>query len=357
MAKSTFNLGVTGMLAMGDRLAVIGNNIANSRTTAFKTSKLSFTEEFVTQAGRLPNGLQIQFGNGVRTGGTTSDWSPGSIEGTSNAANLAVAGDGFLPVSYQGSLCYTRAGDFALVADDASNPTKYFFERPNGAILLGSATANGTVSSTDYVEFSTAGTAPLQAPTSYEISPTGQVTAQPDDFSPATPKAGDPGMPAAGAGAHDWATLTAAEHTTYAAWATANSAYDPGWDAVGTVTKDWLPGNLAADGGWRENGGMNKIVITNGFVGVQRFNNPDSLTRVEGGLYEATSDTSYSSSNPVVPGEQGSGTLMQGSLENSNTDLITEFTDMIITQRAFQANSKTITTADEMLQTVLGLKR
>jgi hypothetical protein len=205
------------------------------------------------------------------------------------------------------------------------------------------------------VKFSTLGTAPLQAPTSYEISPSGVVTAQPSDYSPATPKAGDPGMPAAGG--NDWAALTLAEHTTYAAWAVTNSAYDPGWDAAATATKAWLPGNLVADGGWRENGGMNMIIVENNNVGLQRFNNPDSLTRVEGGLYKSTSDTSFSSSNPVVPGEQGTGTLMQGSLENSNTDLITEFTDMIITQRAFQANSKTITTADEMLQTVLGLKR
>ncbi|OGV54800.1 MAG: hypothetical protein A2X49_05095 [Lentisphaerae bacterium GWF2_52_8] len=99
------------------------------------------------------------------------------------------------------------------------------------------------------------------------------------------------------------------------------------------------------------------ITVANGTVGLQRFNNPDSMQRLEGGMYRPTSLTSATTVGPAVPGTNGCGTLMQGSLENSNADLVTEFTNMIITQRAFQANSKTITTADEMLQTVLSLKR
>ncbi len=350
MARSAFNLGVSGMLAMGDRISVIGNNIANSRTTAFKSSKLSFTEEFVTHSGSLPNGLQIQYGNGVRTGGTTSDWGSGSIEGTSNAANIAIAGDGFLPVAYQGNIYYTRAGDFALVADNPSTPTYFSFERPNGAQLLGATTAGGDVTTSQIVKFST-GLSPTPAPTSYEISSAGIVTALPNALSPATPVAGDPGMPAAGG--NDWAALTVGEHTTYAAWAAVQTpaAYDPGWDAVGGTTETWQP--VVDD----HPGAQRAIIVTNGYIGVQRFNNPDSLSRLEGGMYKTTTDTAKVSANPSVPGEDGAGTLMQGSLENSNTDLIQEFTDMIITQRSFQANAKTITTADEMLQTVLSLKR
>jgi flagellar hook protein FlgE len=60
---------------------------------------------------------------------------------------------------------------------------------------------------------------------------------------------------------------------------------------------------------------------------------------------------------PVTPGTQGAGPLRQGSLETSNVDLVTEFTSMISAQRAFQASSRSVTTADELLQEIMNLKR
>jgi len=94
---------------------------------------------------------------------------------------------------------------------------------------------------------------------------------------------------------------------------------------------------------------------------LQAFGNPDTLTHKKGGLLETTTATIKSGSgietNPVVPGQAGTGTLQQGYLEQSNVDMVKEFADMISTQRAYQANSKTITTADELLQTALQLKR
>lgn len=85
------------------------------------------------------------------------------------------------------------------------------------------------------------------------------------------------------------------------------------------------------------------------------FNNEEGLKRVGGNLFEATS----SSGAPFYgnPGEAGLGTLRSGTLEMSNVDIAEEFTRMIITQRAFQANARVITTSDEMLQDVIALKR
>jgi flagellar hook protein FlgE len=51
------------------------------------------------------------------------------------------------------------------------------------------------------------------------------------------------------------------------------------------------------------------------------------------------------------------GTIIPGALEMSNVDISDEFTDMIVTQRGFQANSRIITTSDEMLQELVNLKR
>ncbi|GAB6062407.1 flagellar hook protein FlgE [Deferrisoma palaeochoriense] len=84
--------------------------------------------------------------------------------------------------------------------------------------------------------------------------------------------------------------------------------------------------------------------------------NPQGLLAVGDGLF-AESPTSGSGFPPVVPGSEGAGTLASGFLEMSNVDLTREFTDMIVTQRGFQANSRIITTSDEMLQDLLALKR
>ena len=60
---------------------------------------------------------------------------------------------------------------------------------------------------------------------------------------------------------------------------------------------------------------------------------------------------------PGQPGSGGRGEIAPSSLEMSNVDLSEEFTDMIVTQRGFQANSRIITTSDEMLQELVNLKR
>lgn len=91
-------------------------------------------------------------------------------------------------------------------------------------------------------------------------------------------------------------------------------------------------------------------------IGLRTFLNPDSLAQVGSGVLRTTPGTV---SNPTTetPGGGVAGYLQQGALELSNVDLTRELTQMIATQRAFQANSKTVRTADEMLQEILQLKR
>lgn len=85
------------------------------------------------------------------------------------------------------------------------------------------------------------------------------------------------------------------------------------------------------------------------------FANPDGLARLPGNAYSV----SQQSGNVVIgrPGELGSGKISAGTLEASNVDLAQEFTNMIRFQRAYSASSKIITTVDDMLQEVSGLKR
>ncbi|MDT8428264.1 MAG: flagellar basal-body rod protein FlgG [Pseudomonadales bacterium] len=85
-----------------------------------------------------------------------------------------------------------------------------------------------------------------------------------------------------------------------------------------------------------------------GTLNLVDFINPSGLEALGGNLYAET----ISSGNPQqnTPGQNGMGTLVQGALENSNVDVVEELVDMITTQRAYEMNSRVISTADQMLQ-------
>ncbi|WP_406687265.1 flagellar basal body rod C-terminal domain-containing protein, partial [Rossellomorea vietnamensis] len=93
---------------------------------------------------------------------------------------------------------------------------------------------------------------------------------------------------------------------------------------------------------------------------------PGGLQKVGDNLYQETNNSGYvdPDSNDVFespqlnnPGEFGSGSIVSGTLEMSNVDLSEEFTEMIVAQRGFQANTRIITTSDEILQELVNLKR
>lgn len=94
---------------------------------------------------------------------------------------------------------------------------------------------------------------------------------------------------------------------------------------------------------------------TLGQVAVAGFSGPDRMERVGGNLFQQ----SQASGQPVIgaPGAGGRASIISGSLEQSNVDLAEQFVRLIAAQRAFQANSKTITTADSLLSELINLKR
>jgi len=110
-----------------------------------------------------------------------------------------------------------------------------------------------------------------------------------------------------------------------------------------------------------DNSGMITGVYSNGtkqFVGqvsTAVFTNPQGLTAVGDNLFEVSNNSGMANIGPA--GQAGRGKIVAGSLEMSNVDLSEQFTDMIVTQRGFQANSRTITTSDQMLQELINLKR
>jgi flagellar hook protein FlgE len=98
--------------------------------------------------------------------------------------------------------------------------------------------------------------------------------------------------------------------------------------------------------------GQSRVI---GQIALAAFKNPAGLEKTSENMYQV----SPNSGEPIygIPGSSGLGALNPGTLEMSNVDISAEFTEMITTQRGFQANSRIITTSDEMLQELVNMKR
>ena len=97
-------------------------------------------------------------------------------------------------------------------------------------------------------------------------------------------------------------------------------------------------------------------IVTIGRIALARFVNPNGLVRVGSGMYAVRGDAAGAEVNGAA-GDAGFGNLQAGTLEMSNVDLAAEFTNLILAQRGFQANARTITASDEILQDLVNLKR
>lgn len=94
---------------------------------------------------------------------------------------------------------------------------------------------------------------------------------------------------------------------------------------------------------------------TLGQVALAKFANAGGLEKAGDTLFVESNNSG--AANIGVAAAEGRGSIKSGTLEMSNVDLSEQFTDMIVTQRGFQANARTITTADQLLQEVIALKR
>ncbi|MEI9998728.1 MAG: flagellar hook-basal body complex protein [Verrucomicrobiota bacterium] len=110
-------------------------------------------------------------------------------------------------------------------------------------------------------------------------------------------------------------------------------------DSTGTITA------TGADGSTQ----------TVGFVTLQSYNNDNGLIPIGNGLYQY--GTAAGANQYFQASVAGAGTVQTGVLESSNVDLSTEFANMIIAQRGFEASARVITVSDDMLQTITNLKQ
>lgn len=121
--------GVAGLLTHGEKMNVLGNNLANVNTVGFKYQRMDFEDMFYTEIGTA--GGIGQIGTGVKVGGLFSIMTQGGFEDTGEATDLAISGSGFFTVkSAQGANYYTRAGNFRF------DKNGYLVD-PNGNVVQG----------------------------------------------------------------------------------------------------------------------------------------------------------------------------------------------------------------------------
>lgn len=405
MLRSMF-AGISGLRGHQTMMDVVSNNISNVNTTGYKQSRATFQEALVQTmrgaagAGEAQGGVNpYQLGLGANVAGVDTVFSQGSTQTTGRNTDLAINGEGFFAVERDGQVQYTRAGAFNL--DEAGS----LVNAGGGRVLGYGLDANGEVDPA-------AAPGPLELPMGQTIDPdvTEQVRAGGNLDAAADVGAAhnssitvydsqgvghELALRWEKTGGNAWdLTATAPDGTaqTYALTfdgegaltspGELNFTFDPAdadpvaltLDLAGNTPLTQYEGSFTAEARGQDGAPMGFLrgfefgsdgTVTGRFsngesevlgaVAVATFDNPGGLEREGESMYAAT----VNSGQPIVglPAQGGVGTITPGALEMSNVDLAQEFTNLIIAQRGFQANSRTITTSDELLQELVQMKR
>ncbi|MEX5504522.1 flagellar hook protein FlgE [Pseudomonas putida] len=174
----SFNIGLSGLYAANKALNVTGNNIANVATTGFKSSRAEFADQYSNSIRGTSAGKNV-VGTGVKTAAVSQMFTPGNINGTGQALDMAIDGNGFFVMNDNGSKIYTRAGAFYsdkdgyVVNSSGSNLQGYAVDA-NGKIVQGvltnlqidtsNLTPNPTGRISENVNLNSTATAPTQTP-------------------------------------------------------------------------------------------------------------------------------------------------------------------------------------------------
>jgi flagellar hook protein FlgE len=403
--------GITGLNANAMAMRVIGDNIANVNTTAYKGNRASFANILSTSLGGETALRSV--GRGVRFWDATTQWSQGSLENTANPTDLAINGKGFFVVrDLSGSPLYTRAGQFRfdrngymitpdglrlqgfavdaqgnrgsltdiVVSGERVSPPSATTEMSFAINLNSGSEENQTFSTTQSVYDSLGNAIPLTltftrgaAAGSWTV--TGEI-----------PDTAGTGVAFNGAGTlaltfdADGVLTSPADDVDVSLTLTngASSTLDFAWDlyedgvysgdltgyASNSVTtfqyqNGYPSGSLRSvsvgEDGYVTAAYSNGELIPMFVVALADFPSYDGLTKMGQNLYAESLMSGQALLTTAGSGRVGN--LSPSSLEMSNVDLAEEFVKMISTQRAFQANSRVITSSDEILQELMNIKR
>jgi flagellar hook protein FlgE len=352
---------ISGLKAHMNKLNVIGNNIANVNTYGYKSGRTVFQTELYTTMKTGSNGTSTtggknpsQIGYGATVGSIDIDMSTGTYAPTGKATDCMIDGDGFFLVGDKGytfdsasdlkKLTLTRVGDFEFKADG-------YLTDGQGSVVYGFMMKSADEDDDEDIVIDS----DLQAiclPKMKKETVTGT----------------------------DGKTTTTQYTLVY-----------PGDDDYSDATLSYAQmDSISIDGTTGKITGICKDTddyVTIGYIAIGNVTNPNGVTQESGSYYSAgegagdltitmlggiasdlglsyigvdpTDDGTAATTGPAGMQILSAGTteLITGGLESSKTDLATEISEMITTQRGYQANTRIITVTDSMLEELVNMKR
>jgi flagellar hook protein FlgE len=406
-----FSIPLSGLSADSVALNTIGNNLANLNTTAFKGQSTQFEDLFYQQIGANGSGDTLQVGVGTKVETTATNYAQGSINPTGVSSDLALGGDGYFVVGENGVQTLTRAGNFQLDAEGnlitAEGESVMGYDAKSGVIA-----ASGSLQS---LRVPVGTTEAAQATQNFNLTSNLNAGAAVNTpYATAVTVYDSLGQTHLASitftktAANTWSyaiALPASDYTGAAANTTGTLSFNssgvltsPATDATGVsfagladgaadlnfnfnlydsngnplITQTSAASQTSANtqdgfasGTYQSFSADSKGVLTATFsngqtenvgqVAIATVSNDEGLTVVGNNNFQTTA-----ASGPMNFGVAGTGSrglITDDALELSNVDISTEFANLIVAQRAFEANSKTVTTFDTVTQDTIAMVR
>ncbi len=408
----SFQQGLSGLNAASKQLEVIGNNVANANTVGFKQSRAEFADVF---ANSLSGGGTSQIGIGTKVSNVAQQYTQGNISATNNSLDIAINGGGFFRMSNNGSITYSRNGQFQMdkdgyIIDASSKRLTGFTAGPTGVLSTG-APAELRIETGDLQPAATteivglvnldsrktaltaAGFDPAD-PTTYHNSTAvtvfdslgnshtlqsffvktapgiWSVFTAADGVSTTVLPAPTATMTFTGTGINPTVAPASAATLSFPVTTGATTPVPMTLDFSGSTqfgsnfsvnslsqdgfTSGRLAGFITGSDGiitGRYTNGQSQVL---GQLVLANFVNQNGLQSLGGNAWAESSI----SGPPLLgaPNTASLGVLQSASLEDSNVDLTAELVNLITAQRVYQANAQTIKTQDQVLQTLVNLR-
>ncbi|MFE8146599.1 flagellar hook protein FlgE [Brenneria goodwinii] len=398
-----FSQAISGLNAASSNLDVIGNNIANSETTGFKSASVSFADIFASS----------QVGLGVKVASVSQDFGDGTVESTDRGLDVAISGTGFFRVTDEnGSVYYSRNGEF-------SRNEEYNLVNSSGYYLTGYAATGTPPTINTGAEPTVISIPPNNIAAQVTTSSTMSLNLNSSDSVATTP------FDATNVNTYNFSrTLTTydSQGNTHNVNLYFSKTLDNTWQVYGIDSSDSTAmvqdlGTLTFDSSGSLTGTTSLTVDTNGINGSADnsfaidFTGTTQQSASQSSINSATQDgyasgslssytinsdgtitgtysngqtqllgqivmasfanpqglqsegdnvwTSTASSGAAIVGTAGVGvfgSLTSGALESSNVDIGSELVNMIVAQRNYQSNAQTIKTQDSILNTLVNLR-